>query len=424
MHIAWLGKKSPFCGNVTYSREVTNALLDRGYEVSFLHFAQEAFDPDNFFPYLRAGQFGSTARTALKKSKIDPIVAEANTGPVACEVSLPCLYKSTIYTIPTLKSSKVLSDSLRKLKPDLVHASLTLSPLDFMLPEICEELNLPLVATFHPPFDGKLRNLTSGTQQLMYQLYAPFLANYDRTIVFSQLQRDVLMRLGVPESRLAVIPNGVDVQKYSPGPSQLKAQLGAKRIFVYQGRVALEKNVEALLKAWKRSDMGADSRLVIVGNGPMAASLMQFYGEDYGITWLGFIGDEQRRIEILRGADVFILPSLVEGLSLSLLEAMACGLACLATDAGADGEVLDGGAGVVLRTQGVTGQLRTLLPVFEQQPEFTTMLGQKARQRVLERYTLSSNISQVEKLYTEVLQQHRQVPLKVSSTQPRFMNPF
>ncbi len=41
MHIAWLGKKSPFCGNVTYGREITNALLDRGYQVSFLHFAQE-----------------------------------------------------------------------------------------------------------------------------------------------------------------------------------------------------------------------------------------------------------------------------------------------------------------------------------------------------------------------------------------------
>jgi hypothetical protein len=45
MHIAWLGKKSPFCGNVTYGREVTNSLLDRGYEVSFLHFAQEEARP-------------------------------------------------------------------------------------------------------------------------------------------------------------------------------------------------------------------------------------------------------------------------------------------------------------------------------------------------------------------------------------------
>jgi len=44
MHIAWIGKKTPFCGNVTYSREVTNALLDREHQVSFLHFAQEESD--------------------------------------------------------------------------------------------------------------------------------------------------------------------------------------------------------------------------------------------------------------------------------------------------------------------------------------------------------------------------------------------
>ena len=89
--------------------------------------------------------------------------------------------------------------------------------------------------------------------------------------------------------------------------------------------------------------------MAIVGDGPLAASLQLSYGEDDGIVWLGFVADEERRIEILRGADVFILPSLVEGLSLSLLEAMATGLACLATDAGADGEALEGGAGVVLK---------------------------------------------------------------------------
>ena len=372
MHIAWLGKKSPFCGNVTYGREITNALLERGYQVSFLHFAQEESNCEKW--------------------------------PNCPEVFLPFLYKSQIYTIPTLQSSKVLMRSLQKLKPDLVHASLTLSPLDFLLPEICEELNIPLVATFHPPFDSKLRNLKSSTQFLTYQLYSPFLANYDRVIIFSKLQRDMLIKLGVPKEKLAVIPNGVDVQKYSPGYSNLKYQLKAKRLFVYQGRIATEKNVEALLKAWKHSNMGQDSKLLLVGDGPLVSSLAPIYGKEDNIIWLGFIADEQKRLDILRAADVFILPSLVEGLSLSLLEAMACGIACLATDAGADGEVLEDGAGVILNTQGVTTQLKTLLPLFRDHPELTTLLGQKARQRVLECYTLSRNISFLEQLYAEIVQ--------------------
>lgn len=290
MHIAWLGKKSPFCGNVTYSREVTNALLDRGYQVSFLHFADEEEEPNQ------------------------------DQWPGFKEVSLPFLYKSQVYTIPTLKSSKILARSLQKLKPDVVHASLTLSPLDFLLPEICEELNIPLVATFHAQFDTKRRNLKSGTQLLAYQLYAPFLANYDRTIIFSQVQRDLLARLGVPKAKIAVIPNGVDVQKYSPGPSNLKSKLKAQRVFVYLGRISTEKNIEALLKGWNQSDMGQGSKLVIVGDGPLRPSLEPIYNSEDGIIWWGVEADEQRRIEILRGSDVFVLPSLVEGLSLSLLD--------------------------------------------------------------------------------------------------------
>jgi len=374
MRIAWIGKKSPFCGNVTYSREVTNALLDKKHQVSFLHFAQEESDPDNW--------------------------------PDCPEVSLPFLYKSQVYTIPTLKAAKVLKQSLQRLQPDLVHASLTLSPLDFLLPEICAELNLPLIATFHTPFAGKGAKLKSGTQLLAYQLYAPFLVNYDRVIVFSQVQRELLARLSVPAPNVAVIPNGVDVQKYSPGPSNLKAEFKAERLFVYQGRIATEKNLEALLRAWRQSEMRPDSKLLIVGNGPLKSSLEPFYGPEYGILWLGSIADENRRIEILRGADLFILPSLVEGLSLSLLEAMACGLACLATDVGADGEALEG-AGVILSTRRVVSELRTLLPVFQDHPDLAILLGQKARQRVLERYTLNGNIKQLERLYYQVLEQRR-----------------
>ncbi|NEO01616.1 MAG: glycosyltransferase, partial [Moorea sp. SIO3I7] len=151
-------------------------------------------------------------------------------------------------------------------------------------------------------------------------------------------------------------------------------------------------------------NLGESSKLVIAGDGPLLASLKPFYGEEHNIIWLGFVASEQQRIEILRAADVFILPSLLEGLSLSLLEAMACGVACVATDAGADGEVLEDGAGVILNTHGVTSQLKTLLPLLRDHRDWTTLLGQKARARVLERYTLSGNITQLERLYEEVVQ--------------------
>jgi glycosyltransferase involved in cell wall biosynthesis len=370
MRIAWIGKKTPFCGNVTYSREITNALLDRGHQVSFLHFAQES--------------------QSINSSDCQ-------------DVPLPFIYKSQVYTIPTFKATKLLTQSLKRIKPDVVHASLTLSPLDFVLPEICDDLNLPLVATFHTPFAGKGAKIVSGTQLLAYQLYAPFLGNYDCTIVFSQIQRELLARLGVPEENIAVIPNGVDVIKYSPGISNIKDEFNAERLFVYQGRIAPEKNIEPMLQAWKQAELEPGSKLLIVGDGPLKSSLEPFYGAEHNIIWLGFIAEEERRIHILRGADAFILPSLVEGLSLSLLEAMSCGLACIATDVGADGEVLEKGAGVVLNTRSVRSQLRTLLPLFQDHPELTILLGQKARQRVLERYTLETNISYLEKLYAEIV---------------------
>ncbi len=384
LHIAWLGKKSPPCGNVTYSREITNALQDRGHRVSFLHFVQDSDGESNDKPK----------------------------GPGDNEeVQIPCLYKSQVYTIPSLRASKVLAAALKQLNPDIVHASLTLSPLDFVLPEICEELNIPLVATFHPAYSDKYRNLSSGTQLFMYQLYAPFLANYDRIIIFSQPQRELLIRLGVPAAKVVVIPNGVDPVKYSPGPSRVKQEFNAERLYIYQGRIAIEKNVESLLRAWCKAKMPATCKLLIVGGGALMPSLMSTYGPAQNIFWLGTILDEQRRIDLLRGSDVFILPSFVEGLSLSLLEGMACGLACLATDVGADGEVLEN-AGIILHPQYVKTQLQTLLPLLNQHPEMIPILGQKARQRVAEKYSLVSNIDALESFYLGVLPEpHTKVPV-------------
>ena len=390
-HIAWLGKKSPFCGNVTYGLSTTEALRRRGHSVSFIHF--------NTPP-------AGLGRQDVSDGESPASLAAALASESAEVVTLPYLVKSQVYTIPSPGAQRELRESLGRLRPDLVHASLTLSPLDFRLPDLCQQLGLPLVATFHPAFDAGLRNLTAGTQQLTYQLYAPSLARFDRVIVFSALQADLLERLGVRRDRLAIIPNGVDTDLWTPAPhfdspnlAELRHQFEGRRVFLYMGRLSTEKNVEALLRAW-RLVRPEGCVLLIVGDGPLRG-LLQSQAEN-DVIWWGYEASLPRRVALLQLAEVFLLPSLVEGLSLALLEAMATGTACVATDAGADGEVLQGGAGIVISTQGVTTQLRTLLPVLRDQPVLTAELGLRARARVQERYTLERNIDALEKLYAEL----------------------
>ena len=386
-HIARLGKKSPFCGNVTYGLSTTEALRGRGHRISFIHFDTPA-----------------TSQLGLSGGMFTNIAAADQDDP---EVALPYLVKSQVYTIPSPGAQRELRESLERLRPDVVHASLTLSPLDFRLPDLCQQLGVPLVATFHPPFDAGLRNITAGTQQLTYQLYAPSLSRFDRVIVFSALQAEVLQRLGVRPERLAVIPNGVDPLVWrpalDPGPElrNLQQRFAGQRVFLYMGRIATEKNVEALLRAW-RLVKPHGCLLLIVGDGPMRSAL-EAGNSDPSVLWWGYEPRLDMRVALQQLAEVFLLPSLVEGLSLSLLEAMASGTACVATDAGADGEVLEGGAGIVISTQGVTTQLRTLLPVLRDQPVLTAELGRRARERALERYTLNGNINALEALYSDLL---------------------
>ncbi len=109
VHIAWFGKQTPFCGNVTYGNSTTKELKSRGHQISFIHF-------DN-----------------PSSSNSSNQLFHANEP----EVSLPYLIKSQIYTIPSPRAEKELRLSLERLKPDIMHASLTLSPLDFILPELC-----------------------------------------------------------------------------------------------------------------------------------------------------------------------------------------------------------------------------------------------------------------------------------------------
>ncbi len=365
LRIAWLGHQSARGGDglLTYSREIVAGLRARGVRVVFVHHGE---------PH--------------------PEMVDS--------VTLKSLTSSHRYIISSPRTKRVIGGILARERVDVVHASLSFSTsVDFGLPDLCHEMGVPVVATFHVPYDSRF-SLWQGISSAIYRFYSPSLAAYDRVVIFSEQQKALLTQFGVPERNLAVVPNAVDVDKYSPGASPFKEALGAQTVVGYLGRLDPEKNVEALIQAFMAVEAPDDTKLLIVGGGNERRRLeRRFSGRRVHFT--GQVSDEGERVAMLRAMDIFVLPSAVEGLSLSLLEAMACGAAAVATDVGSDGEAL-AGAGLVLQPRDLEGQLRLALRTLLDFPDFRRELGARARQRAVERYSLSRNLDRLLAIYGEL----------------------
>ena len=377
LRVAWLGHHSAVGGDglLTYSREMVAGLRARGHKVVFLHHAPAAQEAED-------------------------------------QIALKSLTSGRRYIISSPRSKRRIAELIKRERIDVVHASLSFSPsIDFGLPDLCHELAVPVVATFHVPFDSR-PSVWSATSGAIYRVYAQPLAAYDRVIIFSEAQRNLLVHHGVPAAGVEVLPNGVDVLKYAPGPSSFKASTGARLLAGYLGRLDTEKNVDALARAFLDLGPPEGAALVIVGSGTDRRRLERRYAGPH-VRFLGQVGDEAMRIAILRALDIFVLPSTVEGLSLSLLEAMACGVATVATDVGSDGEALQG-AGLVLDPRELDGQLRLALRTLVDFPAFRADLGRRARERAVERYSLARNLDRLLGIYEELTRAYATRPALVN----------
>ncbi len=298
------------------------------------------------------------------------------------------------------RAREIVEQTVKRERIDLAHISLSFSQLDFSLPDICHDLGIPAVATIHFPY-GPPETFWGGAVRVLYRAYSGSLKNYDAVIVFSERQRELLVDYGVAPERVRVIPNGVDVVAYSPGPATYKESISASLLVAYVGRLDPEKNVGDFLAAFDDLDLPDDHKTVIVGNGMEFASLRRKYSHNHRILFRGFVGDLRERVHILRAADIFVLPSSIEGLSLAMLEAMAAGTAVIATDVGADAEALRG-AGIVVDLQALEEQLPLALRMLIEYPDFRRELAARARQRAVETYSLETNIDRVVDLYHEL----------------------
>jgi glycosyltransferase involved in cell wall biosynthesis len=364
LRVAWLGQRSSGVGDglITYSREITRELRERGTEVLFVHHDAESAGPRS--------------------------------------VALESLAVGERFRISAPGTARRLAELLTGNRVDLVHVSLSFSSLDFSLPALCHELGVPVVATYHAPFDTHA-TIWAGLSRMLYQLYAVPLSRYDRVVVFGPSQAALLSRLGVPDAALRVVPNGVDVERYRPGTSDRARRLGAGRLYVYLGRLDREKNVDLLIEAFLAAEPPADVRLALAGTGLERRRLERRF-RDARVVFLGGIASEPERIALLQAADALFLPSAIEGLSLALLEGMACGACPVATDVGCDGDAVRG-AGLLLNPVHVRSELRLAIRLLTTTPEVVPTLSRLARARAVERYSLAANVDALLGIYEEVL---------------------
>jgi len=243
--------------------------------------------------------------------------------------------------------------------------------------------------------------------RLMRRFYRPFVTQF---VAVSRQLRDYLCGpIGVSPDRVALVSNGVDTDRFRPGESQERKPadwpFGADDwVIGTVGRLDPVKNQKLLVAACAQLVMQDEEarrrlRLLIVGEGEERAALTRWLEEMdmAGRTWLpGSRGDVA---ELLRAMDCFVLPSIAEGTSCTLQEAMASGLPIVATAVGGNPDVLKNGLCGQLVPSGNVDELAQALSRYLHRETGVQGLPAAARGEVLAQHSLSNMVDTYQRLF-------------------------
>ena len=231
----------------------------------------------------------------------------------------------------------------------------------------------------------------------------------DALLANSKSVAEFYQNLGHPPGRTVVIPNAID----PPAPPDLtraaflaECQLPENaRLVCYVGRLAKQKRVDDLLWAAQVLRQADDTtRFLIIGDGPERARLEQHARDVECDTHVRFLGHRTDAARLLHHCDVFWLGSDFEGMSNSLLEAMACGLPVVVSDIPANREVVQHGVHGYLIDPGDGAGFAQYTLRLLRQPEFAQQLGDAGRARIAREYTVDKMVKTHIQLYHEVME--------------------
>lgn len=294
---------------------------------------------------------------------------------------------------------------LRELRPDVLHTC-NLAALEFT--PVAALAGVP--RRVHAEHGWDVADLEGNNRRfrLLRRLYRPFVSEF--VAVSEQLRNYLRDAIGVPPDRLHLVANGVDTSRFRPrregdaAPDGFPFRRPEHWVVGTVGRLEPVKNQVLLARAFVRMVQerppGAERlRLAIVGAGPgseeVAAPVLEAgLGER---LWMP--GVRRDVPEILRGLDCFVLPSLSEGTSCTLQEAMATELPIIATDVGGNANLLEQGrCGTLVQSGDADGMARVMTERFLDQAMAATQ-GAEGLRVAHEKYALSSMMDRYEQLF-------------------------
>ena len=306
------------------------------------------------------------------------------------------------------KTRRAIFRLCRRIRPAVVHTR-NMSGLDALLP--ARLAGVPRCIHGEHGWDVSELGSDHWKPALLRRLHRPLVDRY--VTVSRHLEHYLVDRIGVPAARVIQIYNGVDTERFAPAmrkpadvlPRDFRAD-GCVVIGTV-GRIQSVKDHATLVRAFAellhmRADPATNLRLAIVGAGPLLDDVRRLVVE-LGIesrVWMpGAVDDVPN---ILRAFDVFVLPSLAEGISNTILEAMATGLPVVATAVGGNVEIVDDDRTGRLFRPGDSAALARIIARYADNSSLRQTHGRRGREAAVDRFSLTTMVERYEAMYAEM----------------------